>query len=380
MIRTECVVCGQPDTFEHIYTQANYPLSICSSSEPIDTDKFDDLLFVGCSNCGCVQLQNPVDPLVLYASSHNNTYETPTWNAHHRQFCYFIIEEIKSKKYLEIGGGSGVLANALWYNLKDVQIAVMDLNDPSCFSTPFPIQYIQSNCETYDYSQLDPTIPILMSHVFEHLYNPREFLKRIQDAKIQTIFLSIPNLEVCLQEEFLSFLHVEHTYYCSKDHLLRMFYDAGYICKRMREFQNHSLFFEFSFAPDISSESIPMYPLGDSLLTKFRNYYAKRDALFTSIQLTQPTYIVPGGHYGQLIYSYLQNQKDFILGFLDNDKSKIDKRMYGTDKYVYPMTQIKEDTQKVSVLLNAGPYAEEIKTQLICLAAYKFEIDFISIG
>jgi hypothetical protein len=380
MIRTECIVCGYNEGFEPIYTQANYPISICSSTNPAETDIFDDLVFVGCPSCGCVQLQNPIDPLVLYANSHNNTFETPTWYMHHREFSRFITEERDRDKYLEIGGGSGILAHSLCDKIKNVKIKVMDLNDSQFFKTLFPIQYIQANCETYDYTQVDPTTPILMSHVFEHLYNPREFLKRIQDAKIETIFISVPNLEICLQQEFLSFLHVEHTYYCSKDHILRMFYDAGYTCKRIKEFKNHSLFFEFTLSPDITSELVPSYPIGYALLEQFRNYYAKRDTLFSSIQLTQPTYIVPAGHYGQLIYFYLRNQKEFILGFLDNDKSKIDMRMYGTEKYVYPMTQIKESTEKVSVLLNAGPYATEIKQQLIALSAHQFEIDFISVG
>ena len=37
------------------------------------------------------------------------------------------------------------------------------------------IEYISGNCETYNYTGINT---IIMSHVFEHLYNPKEFIKK----------------------------------------------------------------------------------------------------------------------------------------------------------------------------------------------------------
>jgi len=53
-----------------------------------------------------------------------------------------------------------------------------------------------------------------------------------------------------------------------------------------------------------------------------------------------------------------------MLGFLDNDPSKIGKRMYGTHLLNYPMSEIQKH-KEITVILHAGPYLSEIKKQLL---------------
>jgi hypothetical protein len=310
--------------------------------------------------------------VLLYSFVHNNTYETPTWKQHHETFSRFVLDNIEKTSLLEIGGASGYLAQKLLAEEKNIQISILDLAKQPEFK--IPIKYIEANCETFDFTQIAPSTPIVLSHVFEHLYNPRKFLTNVKKANIKKLILSVPTMEVCLSKKFLSFLHVEHTYYCSTEHIMRMMAEAGFACSSKQSFREHSTFFCFD-----KKESIEVTPYADPdiLIRQFREYYSERDTLYKSIVLEKNTYIVPAGHYGQLIYFLLESQKDKILGFLDNDNSKVGKRMYGTDKYIYPMNILKthQDTT-ICVLLNAGPYIKEIKHQMI---QYNPTVEFLCI-
>ena len=92
--------------------------------------------------------------------------------------------------------------------------------------------------------------------------------------------------------------------------------------------------------------------------------------------MTQNTFIVPAGHFGQLIYYFLKD-KEKIIGFLDNDTTKCGKRVYGTTHITYPMSDIiKYIDTTVDILIHAGPYTHEIKKQLL---TYHSNLRFIDI-
>ena len=64
-------------------------------------------------------------------------------------------------------------------------------------------------------------------------------------------------------------------------------------------------------------------------------------------------------------FYYLRHYHKNIIGFIDNDVSKQGKRVYGTTGYVYSpniLTIYKDNP--IYVILYAGPYINEIKTQL----------------
>ena len=54
---------------------------------------------------------------------------------------------------------------------------------------------------------------------------------------------------------------------------------------------------------------------------------------------------------------------DNIIGILDNDTEKIGKRLYGTQLRVFHPNTI-EDLSDCFIILNVGPYTEEVTNQL----------------
>jgi len=366
----------------------NYPITF---GAPTDSeDKFADINFVKCT-CGVIQLLNLIDPNILYENSHNNTFNTPTWKAHHIEFSNFIKKYSTNKTLLEFGGYSGILAKLLvdWSD----KYSIVDLCDKN--PNIENVEFFVGNCETY---RTPSNSTIIMSHLFEHLYNSRLFLENVKETN--EIFISIPNMNIALDNKNMSFINNEHTYFINDSIIRYLFAEFSYECVNFYEFKTHSLFYHFKHSNNI--KQVIIEPRTDELI----NYFLKRELQFKNIQLHNNIFIVPGGHLGQIMYYFLKDKKENtnqsaelrhavpsnssilesdsvsvpntdtnILGFLDNDITKQNLRTYGTPLLTYSLDKVKEYSE-LSVLLISSPYQDELKKQLLELNS---NIKFISL-
>uniref|UniRef100_A0A6C0KMZ4 Methyltransferase n=1 Tax=viral metagenome TaxID=1070528 RepID=A0A6C0KMZ4_9ZZZZ len=354
MYRTNCVICDSTK-FEHVYTFPNYPITQNSSSLDISHDEFKDSTFVSCIDCGCVQLKTLIDPIKLYENCNRLIDATPTWKEHHKLFSDFIIENNKYTTILEIGSSTCPLYKLLKHT--GIHYTTMDIADSE--GRPSEVPFIQGNCEDFDFTGHSS---LILSHTFEHLYNPRKFLKNIHDAKVKSVFISIPNIDELYSSENISILNNEHTFYVGNKEIVYMFSQIGYLCNNFYKFKNHSLFYHF-----VNNSSAILLPLENkiNLGKNMQKIFIKYENIMKNIRIDKPCFICPGAHYGQKIYYYLQNYSKYIEGFIDNDPLKQGKRVYGTPCNVYSpdiLTKYKETT--VYIILYAGPYTEELKKQL----------------
>jgi hypothetical protein len=221
-----------------------------------------------------------IDPKILYSSFHNTTSFSPIWNRHHDAFAKFIKGRLHGQ-CIEIGGSSGELYKRLCYdNYKTLDFANPGNNE----------KHIRGNCETFDFTGVDC---VIMSHVFEHLYNPADFY---ENCKVSDIFISIPSI----MNETPFKLHREHTYLCDEADVIRLF--KGYSC-RIEYFENHSIFIHLFRKP--------------KLLDATHQY--------TSLHTD---YIFPSSICGSHILYY---SKADIIGFIDNDPNKQGKFIMGRE-------------------------------------------------
>jgi hypothetical protein len=365
MNRTNCAICNYKN-LEHLYTLKDYPITPSSSKYDLSTDEFQDCVFVNCTQCGCVQLTKLIDPIKLYENFNKMIESTPTWKEHHKLFSMFIVENNKSDTILEIGSSSGPLYKLLCST--GVNYIMMDIADSE--KRPLDVKFIKGNCEDYDFSGYNS---LVLSHTFEHLYFPRKFVENLNKVKVQSVFISIPNIDELYASNNISILHNEHTYYVGNNEILYLFSEFGYTCKKSYNFKKHSLFYHFVY--DKNTEQIPFNinsPRTENIKTIFLDYEHK----MKNINIDKPCFICPSGHYGQKIYYYLQRFSEHIQGFIDNDPLKQEKRVYGTSKYVYSpdiLTKYKDKT--VYVILYAGPYTDELKKQLSTIHS---SIEYIS--
>lgn len=346
-MRTHCVICNTILT-EHIFTFKGYP--ICASpTDDSTTDEFTDIVFVGCKGCGCVQLESPICAKKLYENSHNSTQHSAIWMEHHRQFSQFIMSETGETCFTEIGGNSGVLYSHI-EPLRKIDYTIFDICDSP--KRPTKVKFLQGNCEDKAFTQG----AIIMSHTFEHLYQPRKFLER----QMRPIFLSIPNMDILYERKNIGVLHTEHTYFIGYTEAISLFSEFGYTCLTCRRFNDHSYFFHFK-----KENSINPYVPNDARLTMMRSIFEDGEAALSSIVIDRPCFICPAGLYGQRIHYYLKQYSQYINGFIDNDPLKQGKKLYGTGIMVYaPSTLSKYSSSQISVILYAGPYTKEIQEDL----------------
>jgi hypothetical protein len=327
------------------------PISYSPTTSSSVFDIISEQIWVSCNECGCVQLKYLIDPNVLYNSTHNLTYTFPLWNQHHTSFSDFILNNIQHNNLMEIGGSSGALYNKL--KGSNINYSCIDLCEAS-FDTS-NIKYEIANCENYMFINNNC---IAASHIFEHLYEPTKFIKNISKQNIDSVFISIPNMEILLEKNNPLILNYEHTYYIDTYFIQYLFSKEGYSLIKSEIFKEHSLFFYFkkTNCNEIKLE----YRI--SIKDTFIKINEKINNTIKNIDIKENSFIVPGGYLGQIIYTI--NRPKSILGFLDNDISKQNKRLYGTPYYMYSFDKLKEYNQLINLYVFAGPYINEICNQL----------------
>jgi hypothetical protein len=365
--RTKCIICD--GNYEYVYTIKNAPDSFCPKSSAYELDNLIDLNFSGCVQCGSVQLTNLIDPIILYEGSHNMTFLTPTWKEHHEKFSQFIINDFESNHITEVGGGNGILAKLIIEKINSIKYTILDLCN--MLISDSNVEYQQGNCEDYQFQENDC---VVMSHLFEHLYQPMVLIKNLRNCNVKKVYISIPNMSKQFELKHLSILHIEHTYLLDEIDTDWMFSQFGYKLVKREFFKNHSIFMEYEF----SSNSLPQQLLiRPERINIVKEHFVNREENLSKIIIPDNSFIVPGGHYGQLIYLYSKHDNVNILGFLDNDKSKQGLRMYGTPLYTYPISELsKYQNQEINVLLHGGPYTNEIKKNIL---SYNDTVNIIEI-
>jgi len=366
MLRQSCVICNS-NILNDIYTLENYPITPSSNNLDYSTDEFQDCTFLSCNMCGCVQLKMLINPIKLYLNSHNSTNISELWREHHTLFANFIIKHNKLPELIEVGGNSGILYNLLKSSINSYTI--LDISNTE--NRPSEVQFIQGNYENFNFTGYNS---VVLSHTFEHLYEPRLFIQNLHSAKVDSIFISIPNMEEMCLSKNISILHNEHTYYVGDYEIKYLFSQFNYYCNSSYEYKTHSRFYHFIYVSDIVPFTLtPSFLYRDKIIDIFSKY----PLLIKNININTPCYICPAGHYGQKIYYYLQKYNKHIKGFLDNDPLKQNKRVYGTPFYIYPPKILETYSGiKVYIILYAGPYINEIKKQINLIHS---NIEYISL-
>lgn len=363
--RTECVFCK--GKLLHFFTRDNFPITASppETTQPSEKDIFGKQTFCICEVCSCVQLESLIDPEILYISSHNNTSHTPTWKEHHSMFKEFIGRP--NDILFEIGG-TGALYNLIKVAYPTVQYEILDICDP--YEPIDDVTYYKGNCEEFIFPK---GRTLILSHVFEHLYNPRKFVESVSTSQIDTIYISIPNMLKFVELGTSNILHNEHTFYVDASYTQWLFAQYEYSLVKSYEFTTHSVFLQFMKRSNQHTQDISLHrtEISEKIYTLWTNDTHR----LTNINIQPGSFICPGGLFGQLLVYYAK--PTHIRGFLDNDTSKQNLRVYGTPYYVFPFSELSNyTTTPVTIYILAGPYSNEIKKQIL---SYNSEIAVIEL-
>ena len=374
-LRDCCVICEEKK-FINSFDIINTINFVEDNNTIYNENEIKHLNFIGCINCGCVQLQNLFDPKEIYNQSSTNT-QSLLWSKHNELFIKFIQENIitNNVNIVEIGGGSGKLAKEIINNIKNINsYKILEISSEYNNKIIENIHYISGNCEIFDFNSVNVDT-IILSHVFEHLYEPKKFIKNISNKNINEIFISIPDMENLTKNGDINNLHIQHTFYIDTNFIIRLFKEYNYILKNIFNFEKNSVFYQFVKNNNVDNviKNIDNYE-NKNLLEVISRFYLNIKEKIKNININKPFFICPSGFYGKIIYYYLEdNIKENLIGFLDSDQNKINKRLSGTKCLIFSKEYIK-NIDNITILVIAEKYKNEIVSELL---SYNNNIEFI---
>lgn len=311
LYRDKCVLCFDVKLVPFIELK-NFPIK-CILEKNEQLYKWN-MKLGSCEICGSVQQMNLLDPDILYRGYSYNNQHSIIWKDHHEMLSKFIINNItKDKPIIEIGSSFVSLVDKLINDFKDYTIFDYSL-DTIKNKLPY-LKYIEGNCETYMF----PSKSVLvMSHVFEHLYNPKQFLENCETNNVEDIIISIPNMN----NNNLITITREHTYTYNSADIEYLFNTYGYYLKKMNiQGDNFSIFYHFNRLPSSPLENRFLNP------NKYLSTYTYFNKKYT---VPQKSVITTAGFWGQVLYNNITNKND-IIAVIDNDPIKQGKIFNGTE-------------------------------------------------
>jgi hypothetical protein len=328
--RNNCVLCLDKKLLPFI-NMKNFPIKCIQEEGEL---VYNWNMKIGrCENCGSVQQMNLLNPNILYNNYPLNNTHSILWNNHHEMFSKFIKENIKKQKPLiEIGSSSAVLVDKLINNFNDYTI--FDYSLVTAKRLPY-LKYIEGNCENYNFPS---NSVIIMSHVFEHLYNPNSFLNNCKNNKIDDIIISIPNMN----NPNLVTITREHTYVYNSSDIELLFNNNGYYLKKMDiHGDDFSIFYYFN--------KIPTNFLQKHILNSER-YLLTMKHFMQKYNIPDKSVIISAGFWAQILYYNIIN-KDSVIAIIDNDIMKQGKKFYNTNFIIQASSKLSEFGTDITAII-----------------------------
>jgi len=340
----------------------------CVNSEEV-SDSFREMQWQIGKNSGFIQLKKLVDPELLYHTSHFVPLGD-IWKEHNRQLSQ-LIYQFRPSKILEIGGGSGALSYEYIENLSS--------QTDWLIVEPYPIpligvkaKYIESFFTADIEIAMDPDI-IVHSHVWEHMYNPKQFLKDvIKKLPVGGLHVfSIPNMKEMLARGYTNCLNFEHTVFLREEYIDSMLSELGFSTVEKRNYlDDHSIFYvtkKLSEPVLDKSPTVSLYSENRHLFSQFIDRLEMTVAelnLQMSYTPTGTDFFLFGAHiFSQYLIAMGLNTSK-IAAILDNNPLKQGKRLYGTSLYV-TSPEVLRFINTPTVILKAGAYDQEIRDGII---------------
>jgi len=360
-------VITKKENLEHLYTFKNFPVFFgCTNSAESD-DMVADMIWQIDPSTGLIQLTQLIPLEILYMNQHVDA-TGKTWNKYNHAFAEYILKK-KSGNILEIGGGSGKLANIILNKDKNINYTVVEPNPT--FEERENLKIIKSFFSRDLKHNFKTDNTVIFSQVYEHVYDPGEFLSEISEFLPigGKLIFAYPNLEYWFKNKFTNAINFEHTMLMT-DYFVDYFLGkTGFIIEEKIAYENHSHFY-----------TVVKTDLKDKLdFIKLENKYLHYKKMFNEyiyyhitiveeinkkIKSSNCKIYLFGAHiFSQYLIAFgLDTSK--IINILDNSPLKQEKRLYGTSLIVKSPEIIRRQ-DKVAVILKTGLYNDEIKKDIL---------------
>lgn len=316
---------------------------------------------------GTVQIFPRVDLSNLYFKSHGSGKVGATWQKHHKVFFNFL--KLKNKNtILEIGGGHNSIS--LKSLKKNIKIFSFDPNGKKISNINKLYKEFFSNQSISKYKLYKKFDVVVHSHLFEHIYEPENFLNSIHSSLKDNglHFFAVPNMEPMIKKGIASAMNFEHPFFLNEYTIRVLLKKTGFrILEKKYYGKHHSIFFKTVKVSKIDTVKVKNIFKKNYLLFKKLHNKWKLDVLQINKKIKKYTakkIFIFGAHiFSQNLIKTGLNIKN-IIGILDNDEDKQGEYLYGTKLKVFS-PEILKQFPTPSVILRAGEYNLEIKKQIL---------------
>jgi hypothetical protein len=307
-----------------------------------------------CNTCLTHQTKYLGDPNVIYGYS-ANFYGTVR-SSMNELFANFIAKNSNVNNIIEVGGGSGCLADMMIRRGCSSYTVV----DPTWSGKSKDVKVYRSFFEDVDITTVQADT-LVMSHVFEHFYEPAKILDKINKTKIiKYVYLNFPDLEKALQIGNYHVLNPEHIFYTENSFIIDIFKKYGFTRRKVFYHMDHSVFFEFERTGEMDETFTPKNKTADVDVRRFFDQIFKRvDEINSKLNNDTPVYIWPCSMHTVFLSAFGLNT-DRIAGVLDNSPHKIGRYLYGNKLYCSSFEEKIHTTTPTIIILNGGCYNQEI--------------------
>lgn len=365
MILRDKSILDDSSILEHLYTFKQVPSSMGCTLLNKEDDLIYDQIWDICPNTGVIQLRNLLPLEVVYQFAHNDGVGN-IWEEHYQRFSNFILKN-NVLNILEIGGGAGRLGELFLSKTHSGNWTMIEPNYSYSDNSAPNFRIIKKWFDSSYHIDTEYDA-IVHSHVFEHMYDPLDFLQTIHnkiDENKLHIF-SFPNLYAFLKNYFTNTLNFEHTAFLTEEITDIMLKQVGFEIIDKEYYGNHSIFYVCKKStPQFTTYPKHIYNNNKKLFLDYINFYQTEiKSINSQIEHVNGEVFLFGAHiFSQfLIYSGLNTSK--IKGILDNSSIKQNHRLYGTDFNVFSPAILRNYSSPVVVLKTAA-YNEEIKQDIL---------------
>lgn len=364
--RREDVITGSSD-LEDLYTLEKFPVFMGSVLNAASEDLVEDMAWSISRDSGFIQLKKLLPLEVLYQSQTTTSAVGETWMAHHRAFSKFI-KSYNPSSVLELGGAHGILARE-YQELSDIPWTILEPN-------PSPVEGCKAKFIKGFFNSSfkfdGPKDVIVHSHVFEHMYEPNEFVSHLSVymKNGQKMIFAVPNLLEWLKRKYTNCINFEHSIFLTEPYIDYLLSKHGFRIDKKHEFMDgHSIFYQVTRDSEISEKKLPenLYESNKQIFKEFVDYHVELisniNARIDSVVGGGPVYLFGAHIFSQYLIAFGLNASR-ITCLLDNDKNKQGKRLYGTNLSVESPSVLAEDVRP-TVILRAGIYNDEIKKDIV---------------
>ena len=362
--RTTDVVTGATD-LEDLYSLADFPVFMGSVEHEKSEDLIADMSWSISRDTGLIQLKNLLPLDVLYSDQTTTSAVGAIWMEHHKAFAMFIAQ-YQPRAVLELGGAHGILSKE-YQHFRKIPWTILEPN-------PSPVD----GCEArfikgfFDdkFTYHDAFDTIVHSHVFEHMYEPDQFMRHLSGFMVagQHLIFSLPNMKVWLERKYTNCINFEHTVFLTEPYVEYLLAKHGYRVINKEYFRDgHSIFYATVREPSVKHVAL-LSGLYEKNKQVFLNYVQYHEELIKDLnskmsQSTQPIYLFGAHVFAQYLIAFgLDTSR--IVSLLDNDPKKQGKRLYGTSLTVQSPKVLREISNPI-VILKAGLYNQEIKEDIL---------------